>query len=184
MTWTVARARAEATAALGDTGVRWLHAQAVGRCAEELKSRGFDISAGLVMAAWLHDVGYGKSVAATGFHPVDGGRWLTDHGAPPDVVALVAHHSGSWFEAEERGSADALARFPEPALDQLDVLTLIDMSTGPTGLRVSVQERLTEILERYPPDHPVHRAIRRSYSHIEDSARRAAERLGLADVRW
>src|SRR5674476_886350 len=139
--WTAARARAEATSCLHDAGDRWLHVQAVGRSAEELKARGLDVSDALVIAAWLHDVGYGKSVAATGFHPVDGARWLADQDAPPDVVALVAHHSGAWFEAEERGFADALARFPEPDQDQLDVLTLIDMSTGPTGRRVSVQER-------------------------------------------
>src|SRR5680860_134963 len=123
----------------------------------------FDVSDSVVMAAWLHDVGYGESVAATGFHPVDGARWLADQDAPPGVVALVAHHSGAWFEAEERGFADAIARFPEPDQDQLDVLTLIDMSTGPTGRRVSIPERLTEILQRYPSDHPVHRAVTRSY---------------------
>ena len=33
-----------------------------------------DVSGDLVIAAWLHDVGYGISVAATGFHPVDGGH--------------------------------------------------------------------------------------------------------------
>ena len=183
MTWTTARARAEATACLHETGDRWLHVQAVGRSAEELRARGLDVSDDLVMAAWLHDVGYGKSVAATGFHPVDGARWLEAQDAPPEVVALVAHHSGAWFEAEERGFADALAQFPEPDPAQLDVLTLIDMSTSPAGRRVSVQERLTEILDRYPVDHPVHRAVSRSYSSLEDSASRAAERLGLADVR-
>jgi HD superfamily phosphodiesterase len=152
-------------ACLHETGDRWLHVQAVGRSAEELRARGLDVSDDLVMAAWLHDVGYGKSVAATGFHPVDGARWLAAQDAPPEVVALVAHHSGAWFEAEERGFADALAQFPEPDPAQLDVLTLID------------------ILDRYPVDHPVHRAVSRSSSHLEDSASRAAEHLGLADQR-
>jgi hypothetical protein len=54
--------------------------------------------------------------------------------------------------------ADALAQFPEPDPDQLDVLTLIDMSTSPAGKRVAVSERLDEILDRYPPADPVHRA--------------------------
>jgi len=75
---------------------------------------------------------------------------------------LVAHHSAARFEAEERGLGDVLARFPEPDSDQLDVLTLIDMSTSPKGRRISVQERLAEILERYPDDDPVHRAVSRS----------------------
>src|SRR5665647_1580791 len=70
------------------------------------------------------------------------------------VVALVAYHSAAQYEAEARGLADALARFPAPDQDQMDILTLIDMSTGTTGERVAVNERLAEILERYPPDRP------------------------------
>jgi HD superfamily phosphodiesterase len=183
MTWNVARARDLAESCLDDMGDRWLHVQAVGRSAEELQARGLDVSDAVVMAAWLHDVGYGESVADTGFHPVDGARWLVDQGAPPGVVALVAHHSGARFEAEERGLADALAQFPEPDPDQLDVLTLIDMSTSPAGKRVAVSERLDEILNRYPPADPVHRAVTRSRGSLQESAKRAAERLGLADVR-
>jgi len=182
MTWTVARARAVAQSCLQD-GDRWLHVKAVGRSAEELRARGVDVARAVVMAAWLHDVGYSDSVVDTGFHPVDGAKWLADQGAPPGVVALVAHHSGAGFEAEERGLADALALFPEPDPDQLDVLTLIDMSTSPTGEQVTVNERLAEILVRYPEGHPVHQAVSRSRSYLADSANRAARRLGLADVR-
>ena len=183
MTWTVARASAVAESCLREAGDRWLHVQAVGRSAEELRARGFDVSEAVVMAAWLHDVGYSDSVADTGFHPVDGARWLERLGASAGVVALVAYHSGARFEAEERGLADVLARFPEPDPDQLDVLTLIDMSTSPTGERVAVNERLAEILARYPEEHPVHRAVSRSRGHLAESANRAANRLGLADVR-
>ena len=135
-------------------GDRWLHVQAVGRSAEELRARGFDVSEAVVMAAWLHDVGYADTVANTGFHPLDGAEWLRQQAAPEGVVALVAYHSAAQYEAEARGLADALARFPAPDQDQMDILTLIDMSTGPTGERVAVNERLAEILERYPPDRP------------------------------
>jgi HD superfamily phosphodiesterase len=112
MTWTTARARTLAESCLHEMGDRWLHVQAVGRSAEELRARRLDVSKALVMAAWVHDVGYGESVAVTGFHPVDGASWLVDQGAPPAVVALVAHHSGARFEAEERGLVDALTQFP------------------------------------------------------------------------
>ena len=183
MAWTTARANELAASCLGDMGDRWLHVQAVGRSAEELQMRGLDVSDAVVAAAWLHDVGYGKSIADTGFHPIDGAGWLAAQGAPPGVVALVAYHSGARFEAEERGLTDALAQFSEPDPDQLDVLTLIDMSTSPTGKRVAVAERLDEILERYASDNAVHRAVTRSRGSLEESAKRAAERLGLADVR-
>ena len=135
-------------------GDRWLHVQAVGRSAEELRVRGFDVSEAVVMAAWLHDVGYADTVANTGFHPLGGAEWLRQQAAPEGVVALVAYHSAAQYEAEARGLADALARFPAPDQDQMDILTLIDMSTGPTGERVAVNERLAEILERYPLDRP------------------------------
>ena len=183
MIWTVARARIVAESCLYGTGNRWLHVRAVGRSAENFRARGLEVSDVLVMAAWLHDVGYGESVAAMGFHPVDGASWLAAQDAPLDVVALVAYHSGARFEAEERGFADALAQFPEPDSHQLDVLNLIDMSTSPTGKQVAVSERLDEILERYPSDHPVHRAVSRSRSYLEESANNAVERLGLADAR-
>ena len=159
MAWTPARARELAEACLGDNADRWLHVQAVGRSAEQLQEHGYDVSNAVVMAAWLHDVGYGDTVAKTGFHPLDGAEWLRQQAAPDGVVALVAYHSGAQFEAEERGLGDALARFPAPDQDQLDVLTLIDMSTSPTGERVAVNERLAEILVRYPEDDPVHRAV-------------------------
>ena len=164
-------------------GDRWLHLQAVGRSAEELGVRGIDVSEAVVMAAWLHDVGYADTVANTGFHPLDGAEWLRQQAAPEGVVALVAYHSAAQFEAEERGLAEELARFPAPDQDQLDVLTLIDMSTSPTGEQVPVNERLAEILARYPEEHPVHRAVSRSRGYLAESANRAAKRLGLADLR-
>ena len=56
-----------AAARLGQLGARWEHVQAVGALTEAL------VAAGLVpdvvaSAAWLHDVGYGPGIAATGFH--------------------------------------------------------------------------------------------------------------------
>jgi len=183
MTWTPARARELAESCLGDMGDRWLHVQAVGRSAEQLQKRGYDVSNAVIMSAWLHDVGYADAVANTGFHPLDGAEWLHLQAAPEGVVALVAYHSAAQFEAEERGLGDQLARFLAPDQDQLDVLTLIDMSTSPTGERVAVNERLAEILMRYPDEHPVHRAVSRSRGFLAESASRAARRLGLADVR-
>ena len=32
----------------------------------------------LEAAAWLHDIGYAPSLVATGFHPLDGARYLRD----------------------------------------------------------------------------------------------------------
>ena len=117
----------------------------------------------VVAAAWLHDVDYAPSVRrSTGFHPVDGALFVRAQGFPAVVVSLVAYHTGAVFEAGERGLLDALAEFSEPPELLLDVLTCADMTTGPDGSRVRVEDRVREILSRYPEDDPVHRAIERA----------------------
>jgi len=94
----------------------------------------------------------------------------------------VAYHSGAIFEAEERGLLVELADFTEPDPDQLDMPTLVDMAVGPTGERASVESRLDEVFSRYPADNSGHRAVTRSRSSLIESAERAAEKLGLANV--
>ena len=145
---------------------RWAHcggvaqqAVTVGRalagCAELIES-----------AAWLHDIGYAAALARTGFHPVDGARYLRDYefGERP-LWTLVAHHTCASIEAQERGlGATLAAEFPITDVDPLAVaaLTYCDMTTGPDGLRTDVDERIAEILDRYGPDDVVHRSISRA----------------------
>jgi len=182
MSWSAAQGRNLAEACIGSAGDRWLHVQGVAELAMQLRDKDLGLSDAVVAAAWLHDVGYAPDLVDTGLHPIDGARWLRRRGVPEGIVALVAYHSAAWFEAEERGLIAELAEFPEPDPDQLDMLTLVDMAVGPTGERVSVESRLDEILARYPADDPVHRAVTRSRSSLIQSAERAAERLGLANV--
>jgi HD superfamily phosphodiesterase len=88
---------------------RWRHVQAVGRQAEQIGGRAVGQDAGtLASAAWLHDVGYAPAVVDTGFHPLDGARWLRRVGVDERIATLVAYHSCAWFEAEERGLAEML----------------------------------------------------------------------------
>lgn len=160
---------------------RWTHVRAVGRSTEAL-CREYDLAEDLAAAAWLHDVGYGPRIVETGFHPLDGARFLRRIGVSDLVVSLVAYHSGAVFEAEERGLSDELGEFAEPPEDLLDVLVLVDMTTSPRGRRVSIDARLAEILSRYAAGDPVFRAITRSSNMLRESAERAASRLGLSDI--
>ena len=119
--------------------------------------------ADLVVAAVLHDVGYGHP--DTGFHPLDGARHLARSGYPPVVCCLVAHHSASTVEAEERRLD--LAVFDEFRVKQdlssaHAVLWWADMTTGPDGESVTVEERLDEITARYGPGDVVTRFITRA----------------------
>ncbi|MBN9743584.1 phosphohydrolase [Amycolatopsis sp. A1MSW2902] len=140
-------------------GRRWDHVQAVASRAQELGDAVDESERPtLVAAAWLHDIGYSPEIGRTGFHPLDGARYLKANGWSDVVVNLVAHHSGARFEAEQRGMSDQLAEFPFRDSPLLDALVAADLTVGPGGERVSCNERISEILSRYPASDPVHRA--------------------------
>jgi hypothetical protein len=123
----------------------------------------------LVAAAVLHDVGYAPRLALTGFHPLDGARFLRDaHGAEDRLVRLVANHSFALLEAEERGLRDVLeAEFPVLGDQRLvDALVYCDMVTTPDGDRTTGGERVAEIIGRYGPGSVVGRFIRRTSPEI------------------
>jgi HD superfamily phosphodiesterase len=133
-------------------------------------------------AAWLHDVGYSPALVDTGFHPLDGARYLRDVcQAEETLCGLVARHSCAIIEAKERGLAEELIReFPpvDPVLS--DALAYCDMTTTPNGHVVSVADRLSEVTERYGPYDVVTRFIRRAEPYLISSVARTTFRLCLA----
>ncbi|PSK99301.1 hypothetical protein CLV63_10322 [Murinocardiopsis flavida] len=130
-------------------------------------------------SAWLHDIGYSPALAVTGLHPLDGARYLREVlYADERLCCLVAHHSGALVEAEERGLREDLAgEFGLPPEPLLDALTYSDMTTSPDGGRLTVERRLSEILERYSPEDLVHRAITRSSPALTAAVRNVEERI-------
>ena len=160
---------------------RWAHTQGVAARARSLAPLlGSDADL-LTAAAWLHDIGYAPDLAdsGTGFHPLDGARYLRDVEHASDTVCrLVAHHSCSIIEASERGLAGELGREFAPARSDLtDALIYCDMITGPDGQHMPVEQRLAEIRARYGADDPVSRAIRRSAPQLTDAVARVRRRL-------
>ena len=178
--WTVERSKTLAREHLCGMGNRWQHVQAAGRRAEELRAAGL-VDDAIVSAAWLHDIGYAPDLIDTGFHPVDGARYLQRIGVPERIVAMVAWHTGADQEAAERGLQPQLAELPAPDPDDLDTVTLIDLVTSPTGTAVLPEDRIAEILSRYPADHKVHQAVRRSGPGLVAIASRAKIRLRLSN---
>ena len=175
----VSRAAELAEQRLGGMGDRWLHTQAVAaRARSASPAVAPDDRDLLVAAGWLHDIGYADSVAETGLHPLDGAEYLTRLGFAPRLVALVAHHSCARFEAAERGLKEPLATYARETGPVADALIYADMTTGPTGETVTVTDRIAEILERYPPEHPVHQAIARASAELVASVHRTQQRLG------
>jgi hypothetical protein len=143
---------------------RWAHTQGVASRAERLVSVTGQEADLLVSAAWLHDIGYSQDLAATGFHPLDGARYLRDvEHRDARLCCLVAHHTCAVFEAEERGLAGELLReFPRQREELTDALIYCDMTTGPDGRHLPAEERLSEIYRRYGADHIVSRSIARA----------------------
>jgi HD superfamily phosphodiesterase len=129
---------------------RWRHVQGVGRRAEHVADLlGLDDSA-LVAAAWLHDIGYSPALAETGFHPLDGARFLRRIGAGDRLARLVAYHSCAVYEARVRGlEQELLAEFEPEQSVTYDALVFCDMTTGPDGETIAFEDRVREVYERY-----------------------------------
>src|SRR3954470_21752001 len=172
------RAAARGERLLAPLGRRWRHVEGVARRAGTLSSlASAEERPAVVTAAWLHDVGYAPALIVTGLHPLDGARYLRSEGWPELVVCLVAHHTGAEVEAEERGLSRALGEFDRPPEPLLDLVTTADLTTSPDGEEVDPEQRLAEILRRYPTDDPAHRAVTRSAPSLLAAAERVTRRL-------
>lgn len=113
----------------------------------------------VIEAAWLHDAGYNERLALTGFHPLDGARWLRDHCWPGKTCRLVAWHSAAATEGALRGLDHELAgEFEPPPWLAGAALTWADLTSSPSGERWAVGRRLADILRRHPTDSVAHRA--------------------------
>ncbi|MBM7786500.1 HD domain-containing protein [Tenggerimyces flavus] len=158
---------------------RWAHSEGVAARARSLASVLGDRAELLEAAAWLHDIGYAPPIAHSGFHPLDGARYLRDVERANDMLCrLVAHHSGASAEAEERGLlAELETEFAMPPDELIEALVYCDMTTDPDGKPTTVEARLAEVGQRYGPDHAVMRAITRSTSNLIDMTRATARRL-------
>jgi len=158
---------------------RWQHVRAVGRKAESI-APAFSASdaAALAAAAWLHDIGYATDLVDTGFHPLDGARWLRARGADARVAVLVANHSCALIEAAERGLAATLtADFPAEHSAIADALAYCDLTTGPDGRSLTVADRLSEIRTRYGTGSVVARFVDRAEEELVSAVRRTQRRL-------
>lgn len=143
---------------------RWRHVLAVAATANRIAEVVELDATVLVCAAWLHDIGYAPSLTDTGFHPLDGARFLRRSGWLDEVCDLVAHHSCARVEANERGVGRHLAMefidWPGP---ERDALWTADATTGPDGRRLDPRRTRTRgraALRHRPSGRAVHAAHR------------------------
>ena len=137
----------------------------------------------LVVAAWWHALGYGPALRDTGCHQIDGARYLERQGYPGRLVALVAHHSASTYEADERGLLGELEVWSREESPVADALWMADMTTGPQGEELGYDERLSEILTRYQRTSIVGRAMLRAEPAIRAAIDRTTQRMCDAPAR-
>lgn len=164
---------------------RWAHSLGVAKRAQTLRPILRDEADTMEAAAVLHDIGYSPRVATTGFHPLDGARFLRDQkGADPRVINLVANHSCALLEAEERGLREELEKeFPLEPSHLVDALIYCDMTTTPDGEPTSSEDRVSEIVGRYGPDTIVGRFIQRAAPEIHAAVQRVDQRLVSVESR-
>lgn len=154
---------------------RWSHVVRVAARADELAGFLGEDGELLRVSAWLHDVGYAPPLAVTGFHPLDGARFLRTTDVPDRVVGLVAFHSSAAAEADAVGCADQLAEFTDERTLTRDLLWYCDMTTGPDGQCMDFAARIEDVRDRYAPDHYVIRALDAGMAERHAAMARAAE---------
>lgn len=138
----------------------------------------------VLAAAWLHDIGYAPGVAETGFHPLDGARFLAERDFEPAITSLVAYHSSAATEAQLRGLFDEVTLdFPPPDAEAHELLTYCDMTSGRRGERLTVDERFADIFARYEPHDVVHRATRQAEDELRAIVARVDSRLAVSPNR-
>lgn len=153
--WTPSHAYLLTTRALRGLPKRMAHSLRAGVHAQRVRATVSAADADLlVSAALLHDVGYSPALVQTGFHPIDGANFLVSMGAPIRLAALVAHHSEVRFLAAATGLSAELSKFPREEGPVADALAYADMTAGPDGAPMTVEERLDDIAARHADEDP------------------------------
>ncbi|MGW2853400.1 HD domain-containing protein [Streptomyces sp. NPDC001215] len=162
---------------------RWAHSQRVYSQALTLAPMLGEDAELLAAAAIAHDIGYARAAVDTGQHMIDGARYLRDvAGADPRLCSVVAFHTSSSWEASELRLEDALTEF-EPAEPELvDAITYCDLTSSPVGDLTDPAERLSEVLERYGPEHVVFRAVSAARPELMARVARVRRRRAEAGV--
>lgn len=176
--WAASHAE-EMLAPLGD---RWRHTLSV---VDRAKAVTAVVAAGdagpLIAGAYLHDVGYAPELVETGFHPLDGARHLRRLGHER-VARLVAHHSAAVHEAELRGLGKELGEFDRERVEVEEALVFCDVTTGPRGERMTLEERVAEVLSRYGGTSVVSIALQRALPELRSAVSAVEARLAEADT--
>jgi len=158
---------------------RWAHVQGVASRAELFapSHRQADL---IIAAAYLHDIGYAAAALDTGFHQIDGGRFLRERGCDEAVVNLVANHSGAPTLARLSGLSGILeTEFPKVELLPHRELHFCDLTTSLDGIHVSIDERLLDIRRRHQSNPAMLQFLATNEADLRLMVERFQQQLGL-----
>ncbi|RHW23439.1 HD domain-containing protein [Nocardioides immobilis] len=177
----VGQARALSARLLVGLPDRWRHTIAVAERARELTGAVNPADCEILCAAaWLHDVGYAPLIVDTGFHPLDGARYLDGEGWPSRLCGLVAHHSGALFVARTLDLGDQMAAYPDERSPVTDALAYADQTVGFRGEPLPIEERMADMLRRHGSGSANATAHRFRAPYLLAAAHRVQQRLTLA----
>lgn len=139
---------------LGEGSPRYKHSIEVSKLVMEIVGSSYEYSQHATIAALLHDIGYSEEVNFTGFHPVDGYRFLRAKGYVKDILDVVLHHSLAREDYLHNHSTKELEDYKEIILSDraqkiLEIVSYADWHTDGQGNRVSVDGRYADILDRH-----------------------------------
>lgn len=113
-------------------------------------------------SALLHDIGYAEALHDTGFHPIDGARYLQRQGYA-DIADFIICHSNSPEQALLRG-------LPAISVSRhiiADLITYWDVQVTQGGKLVTYAERMQDIRNRHGEDSPVWKAHTQAEPRIQ-----------------
>lgn len=89
----------------------------------------------------------------------------------------MAHHSGARFVAEVRGLSKPLTRYEFGESAGADALTYAGQTVGPDGQRMTLSDRIADVMRRHGPDSPNGKVIGSREPYLYGAAARVEHRL-------
>lgn len=138
-------------------------AEKVAESSQALVRNGIELSCdSAYRAALLHDIGYAEPLRDSGYHPIDGARYLRRR-QEPLLAELIECHSN----APEFALLSNLGRITVSLHPIADLITYWDVRVKQGGQVVSYEERLADIRKRHGAESLVWRAHELANPRIE-----------------
>ncbi|SFJ71512.1 HD domain-containing protein [Thermoflavimicrobium dichotomicum] len=138
-----------------------------------------------IQSAYLHDIGYSEKLNVHHFHPVDGAIFAHQQDFPKPVVAAVLFHSGA-YQSVKRTRPDLVPLYSYNGqwLDEtdrlfIDLITYCDLHTSPLGKKISVKERIDDIIQRYGEKHEVSQSMIENLVHFQQTVQRVEKLIAM-----